>query len=953
MKLVDLLRNHLAVLRLQALPRRRTRFEAVVSVMRSTLASMLLLPGVPACEAADPGLSQAGAPIRLSVGYMPYYIGTWSGVVMRSKKFYEKYLPAGSSVEFASAIDGGKIATALLAGQQQVGYLDDVAAVRATTWMTRGDVRLVAALGVSQDQCSVLLVKADAPRFASSTAALEWLNGRALAAPGDSCMERFARQLLRQSGVTARLILDQNIEVITAGFRAGRLDAAVVSEPSASRLVGEGSARRAASGASVRVFDGSYLAMRADLIEQRPDVVRGWLRAELEAQRFMADPANAAEIVQLVAAQTSGFDAIDLWQGLYGRHAELEGGSVLRLSLPFTLSAKAMQGLDQAGAFLHGTGETATPALRSGAVMLEFAQRTLREFELAGARREINALPPPPGMAARSAGQGKLTIRVDAQGWGGGDARQITTVLEEVARELSAKFPGRPLPPIRVSRSPQAPVALYDRGPGGEIRIELTASGTEPVPYVYEFAHEFCHVLSNYERHPHHAVTRNHQWFEEALCEVASLYTLKALAVAWQKSAPSAQLAAAAPQLQQIADRFQQESHRKLPPGTTLAGWYRQSSEALSRGAYQRGSNEVVANLMLPLFEENPELWEAIGFLNLDAPGETFQQYLQTWLDNAPPRYKDVIRYLITLFFAREAQAGTPARYPQRPIEIIVTFGPGGGADGMARKLGALLEPLLGVPVLVSNVPGASGNAGLTKLLLSQDPDHTLATLVAVTAAAWAGGVGSVGPGELTILGVVQDSPSMLFVAADSPIKSFPAFLAQAKARPRSLRVATSGYGTLDDVTLAILGASGYRTLNAPFAKPQERYAAALAGQTDALFEEPGDVAQYLDSGKLRPLVVFAEARHPAFADVPAIREFGLAIGDLPNFRGLAMQSRTAPDKVKVLVDALSRALASAEWKRYCAETYTCTAIDTPEQAKARVQALISKVSATLERLPR
>ena len=913
---------------------------------------VLLQAGTP-CVGAHPGLGQPGAPIQLSVGYMPYYTGTWSGVVMRGKKFYERHLPVGSSVEFASALDGAKIAAALGAGQQQLGYLGDVAAIQAAARVAPDEVRLVAALGVSQDQCSVLLVRADAPPFAGLAAALEWLNGRALAAPRDSCMERFARQLLRQPGVAASLILDQNIEVITAGFRAGRLDAAVVSEPSASRLVGEGNARRVASGTSLHQFDSAFLAMRADLIEQRPDVVRGWLRAELEAQQFLANPANAAEIVQLAAAQTSGFDAIDLWQGLYGRQAELDGGSTLRLSLPFAFTPQVMQALSEANAFVQGAGVTARPALRTAAVRPEFAQRTLSEFDAAGTRREIAALAPPPAMAARAAGRGKLAIHVDAQGWGSGDARQITTVLEAVANVLLAKFPGRPLAPIRVSRSLQAPVALYERGPGGEVRIELTASGADPGPYVYEFAHEFCHVLSNYERHPHHAVTRNHQWFEEALCEVASLYTLKTLAAAWQTAAPSPALAAAAPQLRQIADRFKQESHRKLAPGTTLAGWYRQSSEALSRGAYQRGSNEVVANLLLPLFEENTELWEAIGFLNLDAPGVGFQQYLQTWLDNAPPRYKDVIRYVISLFFARDAQASTAARYPQRPIEIIVTFGPGGGADGMARKLGALLEPLLGVPVLVSNVPGASGNAGLTKLLLSPDPDHTLATLIALTAAAWAGGVGSVGTADFTLLGVVQDSPSMLFVAADSPLPSFEAFLAQAKARPGSLRVATSGYGTLDDVTLALLASSGYRTLNAPFAKPEDRYDAALTRRTDALYEEPGDVAQHLASGRLRPLVVFADARHPAFADVPAIREFGMAIGDLPNFRSLAMHSATSPDKVKVLVGALNQALASAEWKRYCAQTYTCTAMDTPVQAKARVQALVDKVSATLERLPR
>ena len=904
--------------------------------LRGAAAAALLLVALAGAAAdVNPRLGRPGEPIQLSVGYMPYASNTWSGVVMRGKKFYDKYLPAGSSVAFASALDGVKIGAALAAGQHHIGYLDDAATLRDAA---PAEATLVAALGVSHDQCSVLLVRADAPRFPSAAAALAWLKGRTLAAPKGSCMERFARRLLRRPGVSANLVLDQNIEVITTEFRAGRLDAAVVSEPSAARLVGEGSARRVASGAGGPPLDAGGLAMRTELLDQRPDVAQAWLRAELEAQQFLADPANAAEIIQIVAAQTAGFEPLDLWQGLYGRHNELEGGSSLRLSLPFVLEAQA----DSAAGTLEQSGRRP-----------EFAERVLRNAAAPPGRREVHALAPPPALAARSAGRDRVDIRVDKQGWGGGDARRIGVVLDAVAGELLSKFPGRPLAPIRVSHSTQAPVALYERGPGGEIRIELTASGADAGPYVYEFAHEFCHVLSNYERHPHHDVTRNHQWFEEALCEVASLYTLKTLAQAWQTKAPNAELAAAAPQLRQIAERFEQESHRKLPAGTTLASWYRESGEQLARGAYQRGSNEVVANLLLPLFEENPELWEAIGFLNLDAPGTTFQQYLQTWLDNAPPRYKDVIRYTMTLFFARPAAPGSTASFPQRPIEIIVTFGPGGGADGMARQLAALLEPLLGVPVLVSNVPGASGNAGLTKQLLSADADHTLSTLTALTAAAWASGVGNIGPADFTVLGVVQDSPSMLFVAADSPLETFAAFLAQAKARPGSLRVATSGYGTLDDVTLTLLASHGYRTQNAPFAKPEERYAAALARRTDALFEEPGDVAAHLASGQLRPLVVFAETRHAAFPDVPAIREFGMAIGDLPNFRSLAVRSRTSPDKVKVLVDALNQALASPVWQRYCAQTYTCTAADTPQQAQARVQALVGKVAATLERLPR
>ena len=56
-------------------------------------------------------------------------------------------------------------------------------------------------------------------------------------------------------------------------------------------------------------------------------------------------------------------------------------------------------------------------------------------------------------------------------------------------------------------------------------------------------------------------------------------------------------------------------------------------------------------------------------------------------------------------------------KYPNRPVEVVVTFGPGGGADSMGRKMSQLLEKQLGVPFPVSNVGGASGNAGLTKVL--------------------------------------------------------------------------------------------------------------------------------------------------------------------------------------------------------------------------------------------
>jgi len=67
--------------------------------------------------AADIDFGKPGEPVKLVVGYQPYYTESWSGVIMRNKKFYEKYLPKGSSVEFQIGLQGAIIVNNLLAGK--------------------------------------------------------------------------------------------------------------------------------------------------------------------------------------------------------------------------------------------------------------------------------------------------------------------------------------------------------------------------------------------------------------------------------------------------------------------------------------------------------------------------------------------------------------------------------------------------------------------------------------------------------------------------------------------------------------------------------------------------------------------------------------------------------------------------------------------------------------------
>ncbi|WP_205617608.1 ABC transporter substrate-binding protein [Pelomicrobium methylotrophicum] len=341
-------------------------------------AAVLGLATAPAMAQQTLSYGKPGEPVKLVVGYQPYYTESWSGVVMRGKKFYEKYLPKGSEVEFQIGLQGSIIVNNMLAGKQHIGYMGDMPAIVSTTKQNVGDVRIVAVLGLGFDQCNIFLARKDAPNFSSPTEALKWLNGKQVAVPKGSCTDRFAQAVFKKVGIQPAAYLNQNIEVITSGFRAGKLDAAVIWEPTASRIVEEGLARRVASGFSVNENDGGFMAMRADLIEQRPDVVKAWLNAELDAQQFLADPKNAKEIIDMAMQQTTGFPREAMARALYGAYPD-QGGAQKRFTLPYAFTPEAMNLITKATEFLHEIKTINVNKLRPEAVMPQFTQDILKQ----------------------------------------------------------------------------------------------------------------------------------------------------------------------------------------------------------------------------------------------------------------------------------------------------------------------------------------------------------------------------------------------------------------------------------------------------------------------------------------------------------------------------------------------------------------------------------------------
>jgi len=358
------------------------------------LAAVFIVLSPATAKSAEFG--KPGEPVHLVVGHPCCYTEVWSVMVLHGKELWKKYLPQGSTVTYDVGLQGSTIVNSMLAKKQHIGYIGDLPAIIATTKENVADVRIVGVSGVAYDQCNILLARKDAPEFKSADEAAKWLSGKQMAVPKGTCSDIFARSVFERANVKPAAYLNQNVEVITSGFRAGKLDGAAIWEPVAARLVEEGLARRISSGVDYGLKDSSYIVMSAELISQRPDVVKGWLNAELDAQQFLANPANAAEVIKLVMTQTTGFPEKSLWSALYATYPKEQGGTNPRMELPFAFTPEVMGLMKKGTDFLYSIKGIGTAQLRPGAVMPQFADAVLKDRKLSS---PVGAVPALPGSA--------------------------------------------------------------------------------------------------------------------------------------------------------------------------------------------------------------------------------------------------------------------------------------------------------------------------------------------------------------------------------------------------------------------------------------------------------------------------------------------------------------------------------------------------------------------------
>ncbi|MEY4751796.1 MAG: hypothetical protein RIQ60_4010 [Pseudomonadota bacterium] len=250
-----------------------------------------------------------------------------------------------------------------------------------------------------------------------------------------------------------------------------------------------------------------------------------------------------------------------------------------------------------------------------------------------------------------------VALEVVDGGWGGGTPSEIKPVLEAVI----AAFPAagtradRPVEPLalRVRHRFGGPRIDYQRDRDGRTVIFLSARDDRWYQYVYQFAHEYCHLLSHFDRKRQgDDIVRDHQWFEEAVCETASLFAVRRLAAEGNSADASMVARHIAPQLTQYAEQLIAQPHRQLESGIALKAWYAQHMETLRSQPYLREYNELVALQLLPLFETEPARWAALAWLNPTelAPGLPFADYLDAWRIATPVFVQPLVANIQTSF---------------------------------------------------------------------------------------------------------------------------------------------------------------------------------------------------------------------------------------------------------------------------------------------------------------
>jgi tripartite-type tricarboxylate transporter receptor subunit TctC len=299
-------------------------------------------------------------------------------------------------------------------------------------------------------------------------------------------------------------------------------------------------------------------------------------------------------------------------------------------------------------------------------------------------------------------------------------------------------------------------------------------------------------------------------------------------------------------------------------------------------------------------------------------------------------RRRSLLRLALAMPTALAAMPGlSQARYPERPVKLIVALAAGGSVDMIARMLGQKLAVALGQPFVVDNRAGASGQIGMPAVAKSTADGYTLAVSPAsflTTNKSIFKSLPYDPEADFSPITLLVSQPMVLVVRDRQKFPTVAAFLAAAKAAPGKLTFASSGDGSPQHLAgLMFETRTQAKLLHVPYKGGAPAVNDALAGSVDAMFAVMPEALPHVQAGKLHALAVMNPTRSPILPAVPTMVEAGVPDLNLSAWIGLLAPARTP----KPIIDQLNRAVHAAmdaEMKAKLAESGMEVAPGTPEE---------------------
>jgi tripartite-type tricarboxylate transporter receptor subunit TctC len=292
-------------------------------------------------------------------------------------------------------------------------------------------------------------------------------------------------------------------------------------------------------------------------------------------------------------------------------------------------------------------------------------------------------------------------------------------------------------------------------------------------------------------------------------------------------------------------------------------------------------------------------------------------------------------RALFLVLVAVLAHASVFAQpYPNRPIKLIVPFGPGGFTDVVARILGQKLGPAMNTSFVIENKPGAGSTIGMDLVAKSAPDGYTLGMISSThMISPWIYKSVPYDPiKSFTPIGKLVDSAYVLVVNPKVPASNVRELVALAKSRPETIHFASSGNGSTQHLMGGLfVSLSGAPMKHVPYRGSNLATTDLIAGVVESSFAGVTNVLPHLPTGKLRALAVTTAKRAPQLPEVPTLQEAGIAGYDASNWLALMAPAGTPREIVQRLNSEIVKLMALPDVQKALFDAGVQVSLSSPE----------------------